>query len=217
MSRTILAVTIVTGLLLAPVTEATLVRYDYVGPDFDTPSPLDLPYEAGDHVEGFITIDDSYLDPLGGAYLNAGHVTGLEPWLTDLSFTDGIKTIDIADFPSLDQWNVSIRIDANDMVAWQITLQLSTATPLSSISTHCGEALASNPFMWCPPDGLKQLKDIAYEPTSETTSVLASIATFDGNAEVLWSSTVVPLPAAIWLFGSGLIGLVGIARSRRKV
>jgi len=29
-------------------------------------------------------------------------------------------------------------------------------------------------------------------------------------------STVVPVPAAVWLFGSGLLGLVGIARRRRS-
>ena len=29
------------------------------------------------------------------------------------------------------------------------------------------------------------------------------------------SATVVPVPAAVWLFGSGLIGLIGIARRRR--
>ena len=30
-------------------------------------------------------------------------------------------------------------------------------------------------------------------------------------------STVIPVPPAVWLFGSGLIGLVGVARSRGKV
>jgi hypothetical protein len=30
------------------------------------------------------------------------------------------------------------------------------------------------------------------------------------------SASTVPVPAAVWLFGSGLIGLVGIARRRRK-
>jgi hypothetical protein len=28
-------------------------------------------------------------------------------------------------------------------------------------------------------------------------------------------STVVPVPAAVWLFGSGLLGLIGIARRKK--
>ncbi|MEA3242882.1 MAG: VPLPA-CTERM sorting domain-containing protein [Pseudomonadota bacterium] len=28
------------------------------------------------------------------------------------------------------------------------------------------------------------------------------------------ASSVVPIPAAVWLFGSGLLGLVGIARRK---
>ena len=28
--------------------------------------------------------------------------------------------------------------------------------------------------------------------------------------------TAVPLPAAVWLFGSGLIGLIGMARRRKQ-
>ena len=30
-----------------------------------------------------------------------------------------------------------------------------------------------------------------------------------------WEESVVPIPAAIWLFGSGLIGLIGIARRKK--
>jgi hypothetical protein len=32
-----------------------------------------------------------------------------------------------------------------------------------------------------------------------------------------YSPAVVPVPAAVWLFGSGLIGLLGIARRREGV
>ena len=38
------------------------------------------------------------------------------------------------------------------------------------------------------------------------------------DAETTWmwaKATVVPVPAAVWLFGSGLIGLIGIARRKR--
>ena len=35
------------------------------------------------------------------------------------------------------------------------------------------------------------------------------------NISIYTESTVVPVPAAVWLFGSGLLGLVGMARRRR--
>jgi hypothetical protein len=31
------------------------------------------------------------------------------------------------------------------------------------------------------------------------------------------SLTAVPVPAAVWLFGSGILGLVGVARRRKQV
>jgi hypothetical protein len=31
-----------------------------------------------------------------------------------------------------------------------------------------------------------------------------------------FTSTVVPVPAAAWLFGSGLLGLIGMARRRKQ-
>jgi hypothetical protein len=44
----------------------------------------------------------------------------------------------------------------------------------------------------------------------------AATLTFDVNGSVLVVDVVpaVPVPAAVWLFGSGLIGLVGVARRR---
>ncbi len=39
----------------------------------------------------------------------------------------------------------------------------------------------------------------------------------DGDTYAVWSqSTVVPVPAAIWLFGSGLLGLVGFSNRKKK-
>ena len=36
------------------------------------------------------------------------------------------------------------------------------------------------------------------------------------NSDVALHTSPVPLPAAVWLFGSGLAGLVGIGVQRRK-
>lgn len=45
---------------------------------------------------------------------------------------------------------------------------------------------------------------------------LASIVTLSGlPAQLLSSPSAVPVPAAAWLFGSGLIGLAGIARRKK--
>jgi len=43
-----------------------------------------------------------------------------------------------------------------------------------------------------------------------------SIGFPDSNVYVIWSqSSAVPIPATIWLFGSGLLGLVGVARRKK--
>jgi hypothetical protein len=39
----------------------------------------------------------------------------------------------------------------------------------------------------------------------------------EGIGSALYRATVVPVPAAGWLFGSGLFGLVGVARRRQSV
>jgi hypothetical protein len=45
------------------------------------------------------------------------------------------------------------------------------------------------------------------------TSCLADV--FLDNISITADVSAVPIPAAVWLFGSGLIGLVGVARSRK--
>ena len=58
----------------------------------------------------------------------------------------------------------------------------------------------------------------AYDPSSIQTSLLSPISV--GPSESLswtieYTTAVVPVPAAMWLFISGLLGLVGIARRKK--
>ena len=49
------------------------------------------------------------------------------------------------------------------------------------------------------------------------TTITAASGDFPGfHPAFNGSLTKVPVPAAVWLFGSGLVGLVGVARRRRK-
>lgn len=43
-----------------------------------------------------------------------------------------------------------------------------------------------------------------------------STGTISGVSQMNYSVTIVPLPAAAWLFGSGLLGLLGLARRKKK-
>ena len=43
-----------------------------------------------------------------------------------------------------------------------------------------------------------------------------TITTFGNNTILLTNGTIVPIPAAIWLFGTGLLGLIVIARRKKS-
>jgi hypothetical protein len=45
---------------------------------------------------------------------------------------------------------------------------------------------------------------------------LLGSATFNGGTLTISGNAPVPLPAAVWLFGSGLMGLVGVSRRRKQ-
>ncbi len=56
-----------------------------------------------------------------------------------------------------------------------------------------------------------------YDPdTFESLSTVMGLLSIDtATGVVSYSASPVPVPAAVWLFGSGLIGMVGVARRRR--
>ena len=51
---------------------------------------------------------------------------------------------------------------------------------------------------------------------SGTPGSALSGGSFDGMSLSMEFVSTVPVPAAVWLFGSGLIGLLGVARKRRR-
>ncbi len=53
--------------------------------------------------------------------------------------------------------------------------------------------------------------------TGELNFVLNTTGTQSANVFIPESLATVPVPAAVWLFGSGLIGLVGVSRRKRRI
>jgi hypothetical protein len=50
----------------------------------------------------------------------------------------------------------------------------------------------------------------------DAAAVLPPNCGFDPSGNLCAPPPTVPVPAAVWLFGSGLLGLVGVARRRKS-
>lgn len=87
---------------------------------------------------------------------------------------------------------------------WGDILTLSAATGFNAMAQYVlftpGESIITNGVVG---------------PTDVCATVAYCFPTDGNNDYLVWKGTVVPVPAAVWLFGSGLLGLVGIARRKK--
>jgi len=101
---------------------------------------------------------------------------------------------------------------------------LKTVAPLASTSGSVanngsatpGTALGFYEFLATAASGLTNSTKTAYSNTANSTTNYATW-TLNGQGQLVYSiagQSTVPLPAAAWLFGSGLLGLLGIGRRR---
>lgn len=99
-----------------------------------------------------------------------------------------------------------------------------SATAYSAMSISLVQGMTSI-FSWAPESLNQSLSPLSgslfYNPgtrsfTMETSQLLAG--TYSLTVTMVNEATIsaVPVPAAAWLLGSGLIGLAGVARARRK-
>ncbi len=178
-------------------------------------------------VEGMAAGDNAYL----GAYLNVtGSLTGdpvddqwfatadLELAPTDFSeenytrvdfYYDGttVTTDTTGLYGNYSGGNYEVIINSLSPTAYDITLYTWFTVP------------ASDPYATV-------IAGVGAQSWPETTGVTSDIhgtlslelldgLTFTSESGVLLTETVVPVPPAVWLFGSGLLGLIGIARKKK--
>ena len=113
-----------------------------------------------------------------------------------------------------------VRDDADTLLA---TGNITASEPFNTfntphdLTTHNWDAAASVSLAGAEWNGVTQvvmkIENIlsAYTDPTDTGALQAFIEKKRISVEV---TTVIPVPAAVWLFGSGLLGLVGIARRR---
>lgn len=79
------------------------------------------------------------------------------------------------------------------------------AGPLNSLNFDTLGGAAATPFL---------ARNLAQTSTGQFVAWDSSIS--DTFAASQWTVDAVPVPAAVWLFGSGLLGLIGVARRKRS-
>jgi hypothetical protein len=135
-------------------------------------------------------------DVLISSYYGAPNL-GEGPGATLLQLTPGV--IDVSGFLTIEGW--SLKLTSINTAEQNVGKILLSGTGLLTGSRN-GVDYDPTPAIW----------------TFSTTDLgdWDGADLRDGTYSMSVQTTVVPVPAAVWLFGSGMIGLVGIARRKAK-
>lgn len=181
--------------------------YSYTGNNYDTvfsDSGLNL-YDTSMNLTLTFTTDSLLTNQSG-----AGNVNAL---ITGFSIFDGVFTFNQT---NVDSYEFRVITDgAGNILQWLISADvlgpwssigdtkhrigtlysIAASTPASDSTTH--EICLSAPLGDC---GLQRSVDYAY---------------INSNIPGSWTIDPIPIPSALWLFGSGLLGLIGISKRKK--
>jgi len=129
---------------------------------------------------------NDYIYFSAATYVNSFEMNA-KPWLDFTSIHENIGFIDIAALNRVDETVWETRVDLTNYTSWDNWLTVSVETA-----------------------GITQLTFFA-------PGVLPNVNGFWPSIDnMVINETVVPVPGAIWLFGSGLIALLGMNSTRRR-
>jgi hypothetical protein len=158
---------------------------------------------------------------LSGLFISASaHATIVDyVWVPDVGGTSGTLTIDDESDPS--SWVLSAFDFTFSSPSHNITLADLDSSPRTVEATNPAGVLTELLAVYSMGDdegAVFKLMTATYcEEDGEPESDLCDTFFDDDAGGITYTGewAVVPVPAAVWLFGSGLIGLIGIARRKK--
>jgi len=190
------------------------VVYGYTGNQFDS-FPSGSNYDTSSFIAGTVTLED----------LLVANTTST-PVILDFSFTDGNQILSMENGAAIVA--MEFTTDEDSITSWRVELNIMPSGPLKvgnvtqTIKTYNRDADVEDTGRTQEVTGILPaflfISDLSSD--SEPDPVPVPLSSFDfGTASTPGSWTggiaAVPLPAAAWLFGSGLLGLAGIARRKK--
>ena len=220
------ALTMASAISYAPVGNAALASYSQNFEELNHQSPSALGNDgwlissnvpAPNNGPGFSTITVSNGGAAQGAqqllvfsdYMNLDHAAG--KWVETLVYQE--QTISVVDVGSI--WNFTFDTkQGNQMPSSSSYAFLKTLNNILTFNTtdfgHDWGTQTLSMEIDNSMDG--QLLQFGFSTTA--TSYIPSGVLYDNIS--LSKTPAVPVPAALWLFGSGLLGLIGVARRRKS-
>ena len=183
--------------LVSASTNAAVV-YSYIGNNYDN-IVAGTAFNTDMHITGSFELSDRLAPNLG--------FTTISP--TVFSFSNGVETFSNT-IPLRSSFFAVSTDSTGDIIDWVVTIEGEYPAPpapgdtqgtiLLSPSLDQGIIYECNSFAAQPPGACSSggVTDLA-----------------EANQGGTWSVSTVPVPAAAWLFGSGLLGLLGIARRKK--
>jgi len=183
-------------LLFGDISHASLVQYDYTGNTFDDndeTNPMCTTGAPGCFSNITATIELSTALGMDESL----HAISPDAW----SISDGLTTItNLTDgFVLL---TLEVGTDGSSNISkWNFSVNRINTQPLDELS-----------FMRTIFDaGLSTVDDTRYCTVFTGGACSYTAVAFINDDHGAWAVTTVPLPASVWLLGSGLIGLIGIS------
>ena len=156
------------------------------------------------------TLDFNNLDPATGSH--SGSITGKEGVKSDIWEFFGGVGMDYLTSPIVDNGDGTL-----DMTGWTITWNGIAAIPMggdtANFAGDTGIGSISCDTAACDVGENYTLTYSAHVPLGDPSGIGGVLY----QLNLVGTVALVPVPAAVWLFGSGLLGMVGIARRKSRV